>query len=184
MGNLCVKIRNGILPEECRIYIKFLIKVKKSVTKAFQILTNAYGDETLFHAHVSEWYKRCLGGRVSVKDDKPAGRPKSAITDQKRVQINDMSGFSIKSMVRLLINTTTLNYKKQREKMRKKGPKLGTDGWFLHQVNASSHMGLSVKMFLTSKNITVILHSPYSLHFISSVFFNFSHLNLTDKEPI
>ncbi|GFY03350.1 hypothetical protein TNCV_1173081 [Trichonephila clavipes] len=34
----------------------------------------AYGDETLSHAHVFEWYKRFSGGKDSVEDDEPAGR--------------------------------------------------------------------------------------------------------------
>ncbi|GFV10826.1 putative transposable element [Trichonephila clavipes] len=48
---------------------------KKSATKTFQILTKAYGDQTLSRTHVFQWYKRFSGGRVSVEDDKPAGRP-------------------------------------------------------------------------------------------------------------
>ncbi|GFU76966.1 uncharacterized protein TNCV_4521221 [Trichonephila clavipes] len=32
-------------------------------------------EETLSRAHVFEWYKRFSGGRVSVEDDEPAGRP-------------------------------------------------------------------------------------------------------------
>ncbi|GFW45305.1 hypothetical protein TNCV_4734121 [Trichonephila clavipes] len=60
------------MPEKGRINIKFLVKLKKSATKTFQILTEVYGDETLSSAHVFKWYKRHSGGRVSVKDDEPA----------------------------------------------------------------------------------------------------------------
>ncbi|GFT45929.1 hypothetical protein TNCV_2250671 [Trichonephila clavipes] len=64
---------NCILPETYRINIKFLVKLKKSDTKTFQILTEAYGDETYtIQTHVCET-KRFLGGRVSVEDDEPAG---------------------------------------------------------------------------------------------------------------
>ncbi|GFT40283.1 hypothetical protein TNCV_627741 [Trichonephila clavipes] len=58
-----------ILPEKCQINIKLLVKLKKSATKTFQILTEAYGDETLSRAHVFERHKRFSGGRVSVEDE-------------------------------------------------------------------------------------------------------------------
>ncbi|GFY11396.1 zinc finger protein [Trichonephila clavipes] len=61
---------------KCRINIKFLVKLKKSVTKPFQILTEAYGDETLYHADVFELFKRFSRERVYVEDDEPAGRPR------------------------------------------------------------------------------------------------------------
>ncbi|GFY18531.1 transposase [Trichonephila clavipes] len=44
------------------------------------------------------------------------------------------------------------------------GEKLGSDGWLLHQDNVPAHTALSIKQFLTSKNI-VIGHSPYSPDF-------------------
>ncbi|GFV46696.1 protein GVQW3 [Trichonephila clavipes] len=84
---------NCILPEKCRINIRFLVKLKKSATKTFQILIEAYGDETLSSAYVFEWYKRFSGGRVSAEDDEPAGHPRSAITDQNIAKMRDMSGF-------------------------------------------------------------------------------------------
>ncbi|GFV91065.1 hypothetical protein TNCV_1249471 [Trichonephila clavipes] len=44
----------GVLqPEKFRNNINFLMKLKKSTTKTFQIVIEAYGDETLFQAHVS-----------------------------------------------------------------------------------------------------------------------------------
>ncbi|GFY00350.1 hypothetical protein TNCV_1663891 [Trichonephila clavipes] len=60
---------------------------KKSAKKTFQMLTKAYGDETLSRAHVFEWYKRFSGGRVRVEDDEPPGGPTSAITDQNIAEI-------------------------------------------------------------------------------------------------
>ncbi|GFU70413.1 hypothetical protein TNCV_3442301 [Trichonephila clavipes] len=63
---------NYILPEKCRINIKFTVKLKKSATKTFRILTEAYGGETLFCAHVFEGHKRFLGGRDSVGDSERA----------------------------------------------------------------------------------------------------------------
>ncbi|GFV92314.1 hypothetical protein TNCV_3949241 [Trichonephila clavipes] len=109
-GNMC----NCILPGKCRINIKFPVKLKKSPTKVHlvQILTEAYGDETLSRVQVFEWCKRFSGERVSGEDEEPAGPPRSAITDQKIHKIRDMSGFPLISMIRVLINTTAVKYKK------------------------------------------------------------------------
>lgn len=77
---------------EQQINIKFLVKFKKSSTKKFQMLTEAYGDETLSRARVFEWHKRSSGGRDSADegiDDERAGRPKSAITDQNIAKFRD-----------------------------------------------------------------------------------------------
>ncbi|GFY02494.1 uncharacterized protein TNCV_3503751 [Trichonephila clavipes] len=63
---------NSILPGKCRINIQFLVKFKKSATKTFQILTEAYGYETLSPAHVFEWHEKFSVGRVSVEDDETA----------------------------------------------------------------------------------------------------------------
>ncbi|GFX52485.1 hypothetical protein TNCV_4325011 [Trichonephila clavipes] len=62
-------------------------EIKKLVTKTFQKLTENYGDETLFGAHVFEWYKRFSGGRICVEDDEHAGYTRSAITDQNIAKI-------------------------------------------------------------------------------------------------
>ncbi|GFY00561.1 hypothetical protein TNCV_2139581 [Trichonephila clavipes] len=89
------------------VSINFKFLVKKSDTKTFQIFTDAYGEETLSGAHVFELCKRFSGGWVSVEDGELAGRPRSANADQ---NIRDRSGFPLTSVVRLLINTTTLKH--------------------------------------------------------------------------
>ncbi|GFV38062.1 hypothetical protein TNCV_872691 [Trichonephila clavipes] len=63
------------LPEKCRINNKFLVKLKKSATKTFKTLTEAYGDKTLSRAHVFERHKWFSGGRDTVEDDELAGHP-------------------------------------------------------------------------------------------------------------
>ncbi|GFS52146.1 hypothetical protein TNCV_1105351 [Trichonephila clavipes] len=54
----------------------FLVNLKKSAPKTFQILSESYGNETLSCAHVFEWHKRFSGVINSVEDDEPAGRPR------------------------------------------------------------------------------------------------------------
>ena len=53
-----------------KVNIKFLVKLKKSATENFQLLTELYGEvHTCF-----EWHKRFSEGRESVKDDDRLGR--------------------------------------------------------------------------------------------------------------
>ncbi|GFU16137.1 hypothetical protein TNCV_2048381 [Trichonephila clavipes] len=130
----------------------------------------------------AEWEEEFLfieynGGRISAADDEPAGRRRSAITDQNIAKIRDMSGFLLTSLVRLLINSTSTPtptvIKRFREKIKKRRPELGIDGSLLHQKNASGHIALSVKQFLTSKNITMMAHPPYSPDLTPGCFFLF-----------
>ena len=51
---------------------------------------------------------------------------------------------------------------KLRERVRRKWPELWRNGWILHQYNVPAHSALSVKQFLSSRNITVLEHQPYS----------------------
>ncbi|GFU83462.1 hypothetical protein TNCV_1346471 [Trichonephila clavipes] len=84
--------------------IKFIVKLKKSAAKIFQILTEAYGDEALSRAHVFEWHKWFSGGIDSVEDDEPAGRPKSGFTDRKIAKMRDMRRFPLTSVLNLKRN--------------------------------------------------------------------------------
>jgi hypothetical protein len=51
------------------VNIKFLVKLKKSVTETSQLLTEAYGEDWMSCARIFEWHKRFSEGRESVKDD-------------------------------------------------------------------------------------------------------------------
>ncbi|GFU62693.1 hypothetical protein TNCV_1518811 [Trichonephila clavipes] len=54
------------------MYIKIVVKFKKSATKEFQTLTEDYGEETLSRSYVFEWHKMFSKSFVSVKDDETA----------------------------------------------------------------------------------------------------------------
>jgi len=61
-----------------------------------------------------------------------------------------------------------------REKVRRKRPKLfANNSWILHHDNAPAHMALSVREFLSTKQITVLEHPAYSLDLAPSDFFLF-----------
>ena len=59
------------------------------------------------------------------------------------------------------------------EKVRQKQPELFTNSWILHHDNAPAHMALSVRVFLATKQITVLEHSAYSPDLAPNDFFLF-----------
>ncbi|GFV73185.1 HTH_48 domain-containing protein [Trichonephila clavipes] len=75
---------------EQRINIKFPVKLKKSSSETFQMLTEAYGDKPLSRACVLEGYKWFSGKRDSVKDNEPSGCQKQVITDENITEIHDV----------------------------------------------------------------------------------------------
>ena len=58
---------------EQRVNIRFLVKLKKSATETFLLLTEAYGEDCVSRARVFQWHKRFLEGRERVKDDDRSG---------------------------------------------------------------------------------------------------------------
>jgi len=49
--------------------------------ETFQLLTEAYGEDRMSHAHMFEWHKQFSEGRESLKDDNRPGHPRTAVTD-------------------------------------------------------------------------------------------------------
>jgi hypothetical protein len=64
-----------------RVNIKFLVKLKKSAMKTFQLLTEAYGEDCMSCACMFEWHKQFSEGKESLKGDDHPGRPSTAVTD-------------------------------------------------------------------------------------------------------
>jgi hypothetical protein len=51
------------------ISLIFLVKLKKTLTECFQILTEVYGDNIMSRMRVFEWHKLFVGGWEEVEDD-------------------------------------------------------------------------------------------------------------------
>ena len=75
---------------EQRVNIRFLVKLKKSATETFLLLTEAYGEDCMSRAHVFEWHKRFSEGRESVKDDVRPGHPSTPVTDDNIEEVQDV----------------------------------------------------------------------------------------------
>jgi hypothetical protein len=75
---------------EQRVNINLLVKVKKSGTETFQILTKAYGEEFMSRARVLEWHDQFSEGREIVKDDDRPGRPRTTVTNDNIKKVRDV----------------------------------------------------------------------------------------------
>ena len=65
---------------EQRIIIKFLVKEGTPVVEIVKRLKAVFGENTLSTSTIYEWAKRFKEGRISVDDDKRAGAPRTAVT--------------------------------------------------------------------------------------------------------
>ncbi|KAL4113365.1 hypothetical protein QTP88_016997 [Uroleucon formosanum] len=82
-----------IMPDEKieqRINLKFLVKLGKSATESFNLLTEVYGDSVLSRPRVFEWHKRFREGREEVEDNQRVGRPCSSKTNDNISKINEI----------------------------------------------------------------------------------------------
>jgi len=75
---------------EQRFDIEFRVKLKKSATKTFQLLTEAYGEDCMSTARVFEWHKRFSEDRENLKVDDGPGRPRTAVTDNNVEKLRDV----------------------------------------------------------------------------------------------
>ena len=64
-----------------RINLKFLVKLKKTLTESLKMLQEAYGDQAMSRARVFEWHQRFRKGEENVEDKPRSGRPSSSKTD-------------------------------------------------------------------------------------------------------
>jgi transposase len=67
---------------EQRATIKFCVKLKKRATETFEMLRNAYGEESLSRTTVFEWHKMFKEGRESLQDGERKGRPSNSRTEE------------------------------------------------------------------------------------------------------
>jgi len=92
-----------------RVNIKFLVKLKKSVTETFQLLTEAYGEDCMSNARVFEWHKRFSEGRESLKDDDRLGHACTAVTNDNIEKVRDVIQKDRRLGVRAVTEEVILN---------------------------------------------------------------------------
>jgi uncharacterized protein (DUF2235 family) len=127
-----------------RVNIKFVVKLKKSATETFQLLTETYGETK----------------RQSVQwKSTSSPRPKKACMSHLKFKAMFIVFFDIQDsvMAEWVPSSQMVNQQyyfevltKLRECVRRKRPKLWKNRWILHQKNAPAHNTLSVKKFLAN----------------------------------
>jgi histone-lysine N-methyltransferase SETMAR len=117
-------------------------------------------------------------------------RPKKRASSSQQCRVHVDIFFDIQSIVHkdFLPSGQTVNgkfycevLKRLRESIRRKRPDKWKNNWFLHHGNAPAHTSFVVRQFLTSKNIAVISHPPYSPDLASCDFFLFPKIKLRLK---
>jgi hypothetical protein len=99
------------------------VKLNKTATETFNLLREAYVQNTLSRARVFEWHKRRSEERENVEDEEKDGRPLRKQSDENAVEISTVvrtDGLGIRmtsdelhmdnEVVRLIV-TTNLNMK-------------------------------------------------------------------------
>ena len=96
---------------EQRINLKFLVKLRKSPTECFKLLTEVYGEDVMSRPRVFEWHKRFKSGRKEVEDDPRSGRPSTTKTDKNIVRVKQMVRSDRRLTIRMMriISTKTGN---------------------------------------------------------------------------
>lgn len=73
---------------EQRIAIKFCVKLEKSATETFQMMTKAYGELVMSRATVFRWYSQFSTGKESFDDEQRCGRPSTTKTDENIARVS------------------------------------------------------------------------------------------------
>ena len=94
---------------EQRINLKFLVKLRKSPTECFKLLTEVYGEDEMSRPRVFKWHKRFKSGREEVEDDPRSGRPSTTKTDKNIVRVKQMVRSDRRLTIRMIADNLDLN---------------------------------------------------------------------------
>ena len=97
-----------------RINLKFLVKLRKSLTEYFKLFKKVYGKDVMSRPRVFEWYKRFKSGRKEVEDDPRLGRPSTATTDENIIRVKQLVRSDRRLTVRMVADELGLNRKSVR----------------------------------------------------------------------
>jgi hypothetical protein len=73
----CRRFQNGT-----KSSVYFCVKLKKTATETFEMLTSAYSEECLSRTSLFGWDKRFKDGREPLQDDERKGRPSTCRTEE------------------------------------------------------------------------------------------------------
>jgi len=91
---------------EQRICIKFCFKIGKPATETYQLLQQAYAEDTMGRTQAFDWFRRFKEGRTSVENDPRSGRLSTSRNEEMIVKVRTV----VRNNRRL---TTTVNIEKR-----------------------------------------------------------------------
>ncbi|PNF38695.1 hypothetical protein B7P43_G17643 [Cryptotermes secundus] len=159
--------------KEQRVCVKFCFLLGKNATETVGMLRQAFNDDALGKSQVYEWFSRFKSGNTSTEDMPRPGRPstgrndeniakiKRAIDEDRRKTIDQLSeetNISWSTVQRIL--TEGLHMRRVSAKF---VPRLLGDDQRENRVNVCRDLKtLTVRQFLTSNNMVIVPHPPYS----------------------
>jgi hypothetical protein len=94
---------------EQRVAVKCLVKLNKTPTECFRMLTEAYGADCMSRARVFEWHKRFSDGRGDVEDDECPGRPCTSKTNENVEKIEQIVRIDRCLSIRMIAETVNVD---------------------------------------------------------------------------
>ena len=110
----CYKTVNSSRMEQ-RINLKFLVKLRKTLTECFKLLPEVYGEDVMSGTQIFEWHKRFEKGREEVEDDPKMGQPSTTRIDENITRVKHLVRSDRRLTVRMISDELSLN----RESVRK-----------------------------------------------------------------
>jgi len=86
------------------VNLEFLVKLKKSPTEYFKLLTEVYGKVTMSRTRAFEWHKWLSERREKIDDDEHSGRPNKSNTDENIENINEIVRNERQLSIRMIAN--------------------------------------------------------------------------------
>jgi transposase len=93
---------------EQRVAVKILVKLNKTPTEYFRMLTEAYGADFMSRARVFEWHKRFSDGREDVEDDERPGRPCTSKKNENVEKIEQIIRIDRRLSIRMIVEMVNI----------------------------------------------------------------------------
>ena len=131
------------------------------------------------HMQVFDWHKWFSTGCDNVGDDPKSGRPLKSRNEANIEKVKRLIRCDRKLTIRMMteqlgfaLESTTVSQHFYKEVLRRISSRVRrirwnfweVKNWVVHHDNAPSHSAISVKQFLTEKQVAVLDHPPYSLN--------------------
>jgi hypothetical protein len=142
---------------EQRASIKFCFKAGKSAIETFQLINQAYGDNTFSPTPGFEWYARFRDGRENIEDDESSVRPTAVRTPDMIETVREMISNDRRMTLRMM-EEEEFSFDSKNSSSKTSFQERGS--WFPLHDNGRPHTAVSINQFLTKRGIPELNHHP------------------------